>query len=95
MTRVLAANFPVDVAAWLGDRTLSDQWIDRLSPLDPERMRSPERDAEAVARRILAEKPPVTVASITSHASRKPPLRSERSYLRLVKNAPAGREELG
>jgi hypothetical protein len=95
MTRVLGATVPVDVVPWIGDRMLTRQWIDRLRRLDPERMRSPERDAEAVARRILAEKPPVTVASITSHASRKPPLRSERSYLRLVKNAPAGREELG
>lgn len=95
MTRVLGAAVPIDPLPWIGDRMLARQWIDRLRRLDPERMRAPERDAESVARRILAEKPPVAIASITSHASRKPPLRSERSYLRLVKNAPAGREEMG
>jgi hypothetical protein len=59
-------------------------------------MRSPQKDAETVARRILAEKPPVAVASLASHASRsRAPLRSERSYLRLVKAPVQGKEELG
>ena len=59
-------------------------------------MRAPQRDAEAVAQRILSEKPPVAVASFASHASRsRAPLRSERSYLRLVKAPAQSKEELG
>lgn len=92
MTRVLGAAVPVDNFAWIGDRLLARQWIDRLRRLDPERMPKTPRPAEAIARRILAEKPPVAIASIASHASRKPPLRSERSYLRLVKTTPATEE---
>ena len=72
------------------------QWIDRLRRLDPERMRSPQREAEAVAHRILSERPPLAVASLAGHAARnRPPLRGERSYLRLVKPASAGTEEIG
>lgn len=95
MTRVLGAAVPVDQFAWIGDRLLARQWIDRLRRLDPERMPKAPRPAEVIARRILAERPPVAVASIASHASRKPPLRSERSYLRLVKTTPAAREDRG
>ena len=96
ITRVLGAAVPVDQFAWIGDRLLARQWIDRLRRLDPERMPKHGLAAENVARRILAEKPPVAISSIASHASRKPPLRGERSYLRLVKTAtPAGNEERG
>lgn len=92
MTRVLGAAVPVDNHAWIGDRLLARQWIDRLRRLDPERMPKTPRPAEAIARRILAEKPPVAIASIASHAARRPPLRSERSYLRLVKTTVATEE---
>jgi hypothetical protein len=96
ITRVLGAAVPIDRFPWIGERMFARQWIDRLRRLDPERMRSPQRDAEAVARRILSERPPLAVASIAGHAARnRPPLRSERSYLRLVKTAPASTEEIG
>lgn len=96
MSRVLGAAVPIDRFPWIGDRMFARQWIDRLRRLDPERMRSPQKDAETVAWRILAEKPPVAVASLASHASRsRAPLRSERSYLRLVKAPVQGKEELG
>lgn len=95
VTRVLGAAVPIDQLPWIGDRLLARQWIDRLRRLDPERMPKHNRAAENVARRILAEKPPVAVSSIASHAGRKPPLRSERSYLRLVKDAMGKSEERG
>jgi hypothetical protein len=95
ITRVLGAAVPVDQFGWIGDRLLARQWIDRLRRLDPERMPKSARPAEAVARRILAEKPPVAIATLASHSIRKPPLRGERSYLRLVKGALSGNEERG
>ncbi|MEQ8267926.1 MAG: PAS domain-containing protein [Parvibaculum sp.] len=95
MTRVLGAAVPIDQHLWIGDRLLARQWIDRLRRLDPERMPKRKPMAETVARRIIAEKPPVAVTSIASHAGRTPPLRSERSYLRLVKGVLSGNEERG
>ena len=96
VSRVLGTAVPIDRFPWIGERLFARQWIDRLRRLDPERMRAPQRDAEAVARRILSERPPLAVATLASHAARsRPPLRGERSYLRLVKTASAGTEEIG
>ena len=91
ITRVLGAAVPIDDFTWIGDHLLARQWIDRLQILDPERMPKRERAIES-ARRIVREKPPVMSATVTSLAHRRPPLRSERSYLRLIKNA-GGSEE--
>ncbi|ABS64253.1 protein of unknown function DUF1457 [Parvibaculum lavamentivorans DS-1] len=95
ISRVLGAAVPIDQFQWIGDRLLARQWIDRLRRLDPERMPKRKPTAETVARRIVAEKPPVAISSIASHAGRTPPLRSERSYLRLVKNVLSGDEGHG
>lgn len=95
VSRVLGAAVPIDQFPWIGDRLLARQWIDRLRRLDPERMPKRAPAAATVARRILAEKPPVAISSIASHAGRTPPLRSERSYLRLVKGVANGNEERG
>jgi hypothetical protein len=92
ITRVLGAAVPVDEFPWIGDHLFARQWIDRLQILDPERMPKRERAAEA-ARRIIREKPPVMAAHISSLANRRPPLRSERSYLRLVKAAVGSSEQ--
>ncbi len=86
ITRILGAAVPVDEFPWIGDRLLARQWIDRLQILDPERMPKRERAAEA-ARRIIRERPPLISAHIPSLANRRAPLRSERAYLRLVKQA--------
>lgn len=96
VSRVLGAAVPIDRFPWIGERMFARQWIDRLRRLDPERMRSPQHDAETVARRIITERPPLAVTNLASHASRsRAPLRSERSYLRLVKTATANTEEMG
>ncbi len=95
VSRVLGAAVPIEQFPWIGDRLLARQWIDRLRRLDPERMPKRAPAVVTVARRILAEKPPVAISSIASHAGRTPPLRSERSYLRLVKGALGGNEERG
>lgn len=88
ITRVLGAAVPIDDSPWIGDHLLARQWIDRMQILDPERMPRRERPIEA-ARRITRERPPMAVsATIASLASRRPPLRSERSYLRLVNTSP-------
>lgn len=92
ITRVLGAAVPVDEFPWIGDHLFARQWIDRLQILDPERMPRRERATEA-ARRIIREKPPVMTAHISSLANRRPPLRSERSYLRLVKAALSSNEQ--
>jgi len=84
LTRVLGAAVPLDDHFWIGDQMLARQWIDRLQMLDPDRM--PKR-APAIepAQRVLRERPPVIGATnIASLANRRPLLRSERSYLRLV-----------
>ncbi|HUD50988.1 PAS domain-containing protein [Parvibaculum sp.] len=86
ITRVLGAAVPIDDFTWIGERLFARQWIDRLQILDPERMPKRERAVES-ARRIVREKPPVVAATVTSLAHRRPPLRSERSYLRLIKTA--------
>jgi hypothetical protein len=86
ITRVLGCAVPVKEFPWIGDQLLARQWIDRLQILDPERMPKREPAVEA-ARRIVREKPPVVSAGIASLANRRAPLRSERSYLRLVKVA--------
>jgi hypothetical protein len=96
VSRVLGAAVPVDRFPWIGDRLLARQWIDRLRRLDPERMPKRAHSAEAVARRILDERPPLAVSSLAGHTSRQqPPLRSERSYLRLVKGMLSNTEEHG
>ena len=87
ITRVLGAAVPLDASPWIGDHLLARQWIDRMQILDPERMPRRERPVEA-ARRIVRERPPVVTSTISSLASRRPPLRSERSYLRLVNVSP-------
>jgi hypothetical protein len=92
ITRVLGAAVPVDEFPWIGDHLFARQWIDRLQILDPERMPKREHAVEA-ARRIVREKPPLVSAHISSLANRRPPLRSERSYLRLVKAAMGSSEQ--
>jgi hypothetical protein len=91
ITRVLGCAVPIDEFPWIGDHLLARQWIDRMQILDPERMPKRERAVEA-ARRIVREKPPVVATGVASLANRRAPLRSERSYLRLVKLA-AGQSE--
>lgn len=86
ITRVLGAAVPVDEFAWIGDRLFARQWIDRMQIVDPERMPKRERAVET-ARRIVREKPPIIPSQIASLAHRRPPLRGERAYLRLVKTA--------
>lgn len=86
ITRVLGAAVPIDELPWIGDHLLSRQWIDRLQLLDPDRMPKREHVAEP-ARRLPLPRKPFSVAHISSLANRRPPLRSERSYLRLVKTA--------
>lgn len=95
ITRVLGAAVPAEQHSWIGDHLLARQWIDRLQILNPERMPKRDYKPETVTNRILREKPPVaTTASIASMAMRRAPLRSERSYLRLVKTALQRGEEL-
>lgn len=92
ITRVLGAAVPMDERVWIGERLLARQWIDRLKIADPERLpkraftREPTIEA---ARRIVRERPPMasTSATVASLAHRRPPLRGERTYLRLVKTA--------
>jgi hypothetical protein len=91
ITRVLGAAVPVDDFAWIGDRLFARQWIDRMQISDPERMPKRERPIET-ARRLVRERPPVVANPITSLANRRPPLRGERTYLRLVKSASLGDE---
>src|SRR5690606_30993106 len=90
ITRVLGAIVPMDDLPWIGDHLLAHQWIDRLQLLDPDRMPKRERAIEP-ARRIVRNRPPLMPAHVSSLANRRPPLRSERAYLRLVKaNATPG-----
>jgi hypothetical protein len=84
LTRVLGAAVPVDEFPWIGDHLFARQWIDNLQILDPDLLPRRERAVEA-ARRIVRQRPPLMPANMASLASRHPPLRSERSYLRLVK----------
>lgn len=87
ITRILGAAVPSEQHAWIGDHLLARQWIDRLQILNPEKLPKREYKTETVAHRILREKPPViATGAIASMAMRRPPLRSERSYLRLVKS---------
>ncbi|MDP2125640.1 MAG: hypothetical protein Q8J92_14795, partial [Parvibaculum sp.] len=95
LTRVLGAAVPVDRQSWVGDRLLARQWIDRLRRLDPEHMPRREPAAKTAARRLAAEKPPVAVAHIGKRAPQGAPLRGERSYLRLVKDALSNSGERG
>ena len=95
LSRVLGAAVPIDRAPWVGDRLLARQWIDRLRRLDPEHMPKREPAAKTAARRLAAEKPPVAVASLGKRMSQGAPLRSERSYLRLVKGMLSNTEEHG
>ncbi|MEX0838308.1 MAG: PAS domain-containing protein [Parvibaculum sp.] len=95
LSRVLGAAVPVDRQSWVGDSLLARQWIDRLRRLDPERMPKREPAAQTAARRLAAEKPPVAVAHIGKRMPQGAPLRSERSYLRLVKDALSRSEERG
>ncbi len=90
ITRVLGAALPMNESVWIGDRLLARQWIDRLKIADPERM--PKRDftrepSVEAARRIVRERPPIMNAAVASLAHRRPPLRGERTYLRLIKTA--------
>ena len=71
------------------------QWIDRLRRLDPEHMPKRAPVAQTTARRLAAEKPPVAVAHIGKRTAHGAPLRSERSYLRLVKSVFSNQEEHG
>lgn len=91
ITRVLGAAVPVDQFAWIGERLFARQWIDRMQIVDPERMPRRERAIET-ARRIVREKPPVISTPIGNFAHQRPPLRGERTYLRLVKAAQTGDE---
>ncbi|MBX3491928.1 MAG: PAS domain-containing protein [Parvibaculum sp.] len=95
LSRVLGAAVPIDRAPWVGDRLLARQWIDRLRRLDPEHMPKRAPAAQVAARRLAAEKPPVTVASLGKRMAQGAPLRSERSYLRLVKGMLSNTEEHG
>ncbi|MEN6543605.1 PAS domain-containing protein [Parvibaculum sp.] len=89
ITRVLGAAVPMDERAWIGDRLLARQWIDRLKIANPERMpkRAFTQPPVEAARRIVRERPHVISAALANLAHRRPPLRGERSYLRLVKTA--------
>lgn len=91
ITRVLGAAVPVDQFAWIGERLFARQWIDRMQIVDPERMPRRERAIET-ARRIVREKPPVISTPIGNFMHQRPPLRGERTYLRLVKAAQTGDE---
>lgn len=89
ITRILGAAVPADDLPWIGDHLLARQWIDRLQILDPERMPKRERAPEPARRSPIQRQPllpPHVSAQISSLANRRAPLRSERSYLRLVKN---------
>src|SRR5690606_5439028 len=88
ITRVLGAAVPIDRFPWIGERMFARHWGDRLRRLDPGRLRSPQRDADAVARRSLPARPPLAAASLAAHRARHRPDR------RLVKTAPASTEEL-
>lgn len=91
ITRVLGAAVPVDQFAWIGERLFARQWIDRMQIVNPERMPRRERAIET-ARRIVREKPPVIATPIGNFTHQRPPLRGERTYLRLVKAAQTGDE---
>lgn len=84
LTRVLGAAVPLDDHFWIGDQMLARQWIDRLQMFDPDRM--PKRmPAIEPSQRIIRERPPVpAVSNIANLANRRPMLRGERTYLRLV-----------
>jgi hypothetical protein len=86
VTRVIGAAVPIDDLPWIGDHLLARQWIDRLQILDPERMPKRERAPEPARRAAPQGRQPFLPAHVTSLANRRAPLRSERSYLRLVKN---------
>ena len=46
-----------------------------------------ERPAQIAARRILRQRPPLRTVPFGNQMMQRPPLRGERSYLRLVKSA--------
>ena len=86
ITRVLGAIVPLEDVSWIGDRLLSRQWIDRVQLKDPELMPKSERPAQITARRILRQRPPLRTVPYGNQMIQRPPLRSERTYLRLIKN---------
>lgn len=87
ITRVIGAAVPIDDFPWIGDHLLARQWIDRLQILDPDRMPKREHAPEAARRTPVRARQPLMPTNISSLANRRAPLRSERSYLRLVKTA--------
>lgn len=87
ITRVIGAAVPIDDFPWIGDHLLSRQWIDRLQILDPDRMPKREHAPEAARRNPVRARQPFVSAHVSSLANHRAPLRSERSYLRLVKTA--------
>ncbi len=87
ITRVIGAAVPIDDFPWIGDHLLARQWIDRLQILDPDRMPKREHAPEAARRAPVRARQPLMPAHVSSLATRRAPLRSERSYLRLVKTA--------
>ena len=87
ISRVIGAAVPVDDLPWIGSHLLARQWIDRLQILSPDQMPRRERAPEAARRNPAPARTPFLPAHISSLANKRPPLRGERTYLRLVKTA--------
>ena len=79
INRVLGAAVPVEDAHWMGDRSVTRQWIRRAKVKDPGSVPVPEPAEPSL---IGAGEPPATVAALSSL---RPKLEGERPYLRLVK----------
>jgi hypothetical protein len=89
ISRVIGAVVPVDDLPWIGSHLLARQWIDRLQILNPDRMPKRALAPEAPRRNPAPVRKPFLPPHISSLANTRPPLRSERSYLRLIKTGAA------
>ena len=85
ITRVIGAAVPVDNLPWIGSHLLARQWIDRIQILNPDHMPKRDRAPEAARRNPPPVRSPFLPAHISSQANKRPPLRGERTYLRLIK----------
>jgi len=85
ITRIIGAAVPVDDLPWIGSHLLARQWIDRLQILNPDRMPKRAQAPEAARRNPAPVRKPFLPPHISSLANNRPPLRSERTYLRLIK----------
>lgn len=93
ISRIIGAAVPVDDLPWIGSHLLARQWIDRLQILNPDRMPKRAHAPEAARRNPAPVRKPFLPPHISSLANTRPPLRSERSYLRLIKTGAAPSSE--